>query len=801
MATITWRGGASGDWSAQLNWSGFVVPGATDDVVISTATVTVDGSFATAGVDLTGGAVLDVTGTLALGGVLQGPVVVAGTLVGGTVEGQVTLEGTGTLIDVTQIPVVGGPTLTPETAAGEPQPIVVTAELTLLQGLYPTETFALDAAGMPAVEFGPGVVTLGPAATVTLSETTSGRGSPPAAGAFFYGTLVNQGLITGSFGAGDLTFADGSFTNSGTVNLTPITLEQSTSYVANFQHLTLFWEQTFGPTLDATTGQFSNAGLLAMTGGTLLLNAPTVGNQGRILLTDAPSQLGIVNSNTAFVVDTLLSTEIVVGSGVTSFANSGTLSADTVEFLGSVALAGLGSIAAAQQLAFAGALDLGGGTLDASRFGSVFIEGAVKDGVLQPGSGTLFVEGATLDDVTLLPGAHVTGPITLVDPPAGTTALTLDTVTTELAYSAGASIAGVAITSVGTADTLALLGGTVTLGATSSFTLAAGTFDAIGPGALEVDGSLVISDGFFGFTGTLVGTGHASVAPGATLGASSLAGALSITVGPNAVLGAAALGGSPNITLDAGASATFDALSGSPTIDFAGGPALLVLPDTGRLAVTLQNLGPGDLVDFTAVSSKPNGIFGNGAATVGGGLLLVTGASGDTASAPVQNPSPNLSFMVTNDLVGGTLVTVACFREGTHIATARGPVPVERLRRGELVRTAAGRLRPAIWIGRRRVVCRRQARPEAVWPVRIAAHAFGPGRPARDLWLSPDHAVAFRGALIPVRYLINGATIVQEPRRCGSGARADAHRWSPPARVWRRRARRCCGAPGRSGTA
>jgi hypothetical protein len=47
--------------------------------------------------------------------------------------------------------------------------------------------------------------------------------------------------------------------------------------------------------------------------------------------------------------------------------------------------------------------------------------------------------------------------------------------------------------------------------------------------------------------------------------------------------------------------------------------------------------------------------------------------------------------------------------------------------------------------------------------VRVAAGAFGPGEPAQDLFLSPDHAVFVDGALIPVRYLINGATVVQQP--------------------------------------
>ena len=41
--------------------------------------------------------------------------------------------------------------------------------------------------------------------------------------------------------------------------------------------------------------------------------------------------------------------------------------------------------------------------------------------------------------------------------------------------------------------------------------------------------------------------------------------------------------------------------------------------------------------------------------------------------------------------------------------------------------------------------------------------AFGSGRPSRELWLSPDHAVYIGDVLIPVKHLINGATIAQVP--------------------------------------
>jgi collagen type I alpha len=67
-----------------------------------------------------------------------------------------------------------------------------------------------------------------------------------------------------------------------------------------------------------------------------------------------------------------------------------------------------------------------------------------------------------------------------------------------------------------------------------------------------------------------------------------------------------------------------------------------------------------------------------------------------------------------------------------------------------------------VWIGHRRMDCRRHARPEAVLPVRIRAHAFGVGLPERDLWLSPEHAVFVDEVLIPIRCLMNGDSIRQE---------------------------------------
>jgi hypothetical protein len=107
---------------------------------------------------------------------------------------------------------------------------------------------------------------------------------------------------------------------------------------------------------------------------------------------------------------------------------------------------------------------------------------------------------------------------------------------------------------------------------------------------------------------------------------------------------------------------------------------------------------------------------------------------------------------------------VACFATGTCIATLRGEVAVETLRAGEDVAvTVDGRAARILWVGRRRVALSRHPRPQDVMPVRVRAGAAAPGQPARDLLLSPDHAVFQDGVLIPVRHLVNGLTIVQEP--------------------------------------
>jgi|GEM_PF-2237698 len=166
-----------------------------------------------------------------------------------------------------------------------------------------------------------------------------------------------------------------------------------------------------------------------------------------------------------------------------------------------------------------------------------------------------------------------------------------------------------------------------------------------------------------------------------------------------------------------------------------------------------------------------DGGAGNNTAIYAGAMAdyVITRHGGVVTVADTRGGAPDgvdtLTNIQTLQFADGALSTasVPCFVAGSRILTARGEVPVEALVCGEMAVTADGGRREIRWLGHRRLDCRGHARPWDVHPVRIRKEAFAPGSPRRDLVLSPDHAVFVAGRLIPVRYLINGATIVQEP--------------------------------------
>ncbi|WP_223634125.1 Hint domain-containing protein [Rhodobacter sp. TJ_12] len=81
---------------------------------------------------------------------------------------------------------------------------------------------------------------------------------------------------------------------------------------------------------------------------------------------------------------------------------------------------------------------------------------------------------------------------------------------------------------------------------------------------------------------------------------------------------------------------------------------------------------------------------------------------------------------------------IPCLVAGSRVATPRGPVPVERLKPGDLVNTRAGPPLPVIWAGSRHVSPKMMHDDPNLLPVEIAAGRLGNAQPVR---LSALHGV------------------------------------------------------------
>jgi len=102
-----------------------------------------------------------------------------------------------------------------------------------------------------------------------------------------------------------------------------------------------------------------------------------------------------------------------------------------------------------------------------------------------------------------------------------------------------------------------------------------------------------------------------------------------------------------------------------------------------------------------------------------------------------------------------------CFYPGTRIATPSGDVAVETLTAGDVVATADGRTATVRWMGRQ-TVSTRFGDPMRTLPIRIQAGALGENLPARDLLISPAHALMIDGVLVHAAALVNGTTVTRE---------------------------------------
>lgn len=111
-----------------------------------------------------------------------------------------------------------------------------------------------------------------------------------------------------------------------------------------------------------------------------------------------------------------------------------------------------------------------------------------------------------------------------------------------------------------------------------------------------------------------------------------------------------------------------------------------------------------------------------------------------------------------------------CFTPGTLIRTPGGLTPIDALRPGDLVVTRDRGEERLRWIGHHTICTETLAAIPTLAPVLVSRGALGPGLPARDTLLSPNHRVLLNDwraeryvgspeALAPVHALVDGAGI------------------------------------------
>ncbi|CAI3959958.1 Large exoprotein involved in heme utilization or adhesion (FhaB) (PDB:4RM6) [Commensalibacter communis] len=113
----------------------------------------------------------------------------------------------------------------------------------------------------------------------------------------------------------------------------------------------------------------------------------------------------------------------------------------------------------------------------------------------------------------------------------------------------------------------------------------------------------------------------------------------------------------------------------------------------------------------------------------------------------------------------GSLTYEVCFLTGSMIRTVAGEIAVEDVHIGDEVLTFDWQHNKEIsrsvrWVGHKTVRVKAHLNDdEAGYPVRVLKDAVADGVPYKDLLITPEHCLFFDGKFIPVRMLVNGASI------------------------------------------
>ncbi|MXU63908.1 Hint domain-containing protein [Oceanomicrobium pacificus] len=186
--------------------------------------------------------------------------------------------------------------------------------------------------------------------------------------------------------------------------------------------------------------------------------------------------------------------------------------------------------------------------------------------------------------------------------------------------------------------------------------------------------------------------------------------------------------GPSSISIDAGQNSTSAQYVSSKT----GADWFIVSSSSGTLGPDDYTVSISDLGVLT-VNLEP------GADVPPGGANIIVVIRASTGPGQGNNGFKVVRVRVDED-------AVPCFVAGTLIATPDGLRRVEEISVGDMVLTRDAGPQPVVWRAERRFEAGRIAAAPWLWPVRIAADRFGPGRPARPLFLSPQHRVLIGSA-------------------------------------------------------
>lgn len=167
----------------------------------------------------------------------------------------------------------------------------------------------------------------------------------------------------------------------------------------------------------------------------------------------------------------------------------------------------------------------------------------------------------------------------------------------------------------------------------------------------------------------------------------------------------------------------------------------ITLPDSRSGHGIALSDGDGTVIQFVSYGDSPSTITGiNGAADGLTSTYIGAASSGSTLETTDGGATYSVQSTPSSGSIPGAPI---CYAPGTLIDTPDGLRAVETLRPGDPVLTMDRGAQPIRWV-------RSSDHPlddvrEKNKPVLIQASALGPGRPARDLIVSPQHRVLVGG--------------------------------------------------------